>query len=445
MAINTVSSMLGTNEEQNNEVEKASEIDAQKPENEATASPAEDVPAEAEKPAETAEMKPEEAPVAEAEAKVEATANDVPPEPVVAADAGELEREAKAEPDPKPTRPARPRPQAEAESATRAARQLVDNVGTVSQEIEEEESRRKSEAEVENDTYNQLRTFARNKEIVWGTVYGCEDSERWPNHVIVTVLYNNVKVMIPDIAYFEDSFNFGPTYDSASEEVKYARRQTTVRYQAGAKVCFIVKDVNREEIKDGQFAGSYLVTASGSRKEAMALLRDIWFIHSNRSGATPGRPRQVNVGDIADARVLSVRQDMVLVECLGVETRIDTYNLNNDIVENCADFVKPGDTIPVRIRKLHVQGDHVYLTVSGRLNDVSKAILTMRPNSYYIGHVDHYNKDKQMYTIMLKNGVSAAVRKDNVLGGLDLSNGDTVSVFVTRIMPTYVFGVANKR
>ena len=444
MAINTVSSILNMDENPSNEEVKTSEIDAQKPENEAAEAPAEDVPAEVEKPAETAEMKPEEAPAAEAEKPAEKS-EDAPPEPVVAADAGELEREAKAEPDPQPTRSRRRRPQAEPEPEARQTRQLIDNVGTVSQDIEEEEARRKSDAEIENDTYNQLRTFARNKEIVWGTVYGCEENERWPNHAIVTVLYNNVKVMIPDIAYFEDSFNFGPTYDSAPEAQKFARRQTMIRYQAGAKVCFIVKDVAREMVKAGEFAGSYLITASGSRKEAMALLRDIWFIHSNRSGSTPGKPRQVNVGDIADARVLSVRQDMVLVECLGVETRIDTYNLNNDIVENCADFVKPGDTIPVRIRKLHVQGDRVYLTVSGRLNDVSKAILTMRPNSYYIGHVDHYNKDKQMYTIMLMNGVSAAVRKDNVLGGLELSNGDMVSVLVTRIMPTYVFGVANKR
>lgn len=436
MEINTASSILNMGEKAEDAEVKPAEIAPEMAESEPEAVAVEEAPAEAEKLADAAETAENSEPAAPAE--------DIPAEAAVTADAGELEREAKAEPDPQPTRSRAPRRQAAPAAAPRP-RQLVDNVGTVSREIEEENARKKSDAEIENETYNQLRTFMRNQEILWGEVVGCEDSDRWPNHAIVTIQYNDVKIMIPDIAYFEDTFNFGAAYDSAPESVKLERRQRIIRNQFGAKVCFIVKDVTRVQETDGEFAGSYVITASASRKEAMALRRDIWFIHSNRKASTAGKPRSVNIGDIADARVLSVRSDMALVECLGVETRLDAYNLNNDIVENCADFVSPGDTIPVRVRKLHVEGDHVYLTVSGRLNDVSKAILTMRQNSYYLGYVDHFNKEKQMYTIMLKNGVSAAVRQQNVQGGLQLSNGDKVSVLVTRIMPVYVVGIANKR
>ena len=110
------------------------------------------------------------------------------------------------------------------------------------------------------------------------------------------------------------------------------------------------------------------------------------------------------------------------------------------MVENCADFVQPGDTIPVRVRKLHVSPGKVYLTVSGRLNESSKLIHTMRQGAVYLGHVDHYNKAKDRYTIVLKNGVYGTATSGQVQGGIGLNPGDRVAFRVAEIKQGYLIG-----
>ena len=129
------------------------------------------------------------------------------------------------------------------------------------------------------------------------------------------------------------------------------------------------------------------------------------------------------------------------------ETRVEAYLLNDEFVENCTDFVRPGDSFKARVRTISVNPDgSVYLTVSGRLNETSKNILDIKQNGTYQGKVDHYNSRSNTYTIRLKNGVSASVRadSDHVNGGVELMNGDDVSVLVTRVTPTFVIGKAKK-
>ena len=316
-------------------------------------------------------------------------------------------------------------------------------IGVQSDEIIAEAAREKSAEEIEEKNFNDLRRYQRNGEILWGEVYGVEAS---PNlgSAIIAVLWNGIKVSIPDSEYFEDTFFFGNNYEGMSAKEKLNKRTIMARYQIGAKVCFCVKGTARTKIEFGEFAGEYMIDVVASRKEAMAKVRDIWFLHKNRKSRV-GTPREVHVNDIAKANVLAVKEDVVVVECLGVESRLDCYNLNDDIVENCRDFVKPGDVIPVRVRKVYVNADDtVYLTVSGRLNNASKMIHTMRERSNYLGQVDHYNKAKDRYTVMLKNGVTASVPSSMVQGGVPLTPGDDVAVMVTRIMDAYVIGAAIK-
>ena len=318
--------------------------------------------------------------------------------------------------------------------------QLQKNIGTKSDDLTEPLSVK----EIENDIFNDLKRYQRQGEILWGTVYGVEPNERF-GEAIISVLYNGVRISIPAHEYFEDTYNFGVTYKDMTEQQKMHRQMLAVRYQIGAEVCFVVKGVTREKIKDDDlFEDEYDIFAIGSRKEAMAKIRDIWFYHKNRKATTKTPPRTVSIGDQVDAHVLQVREDMTVVECFGVETRIDNYNLNNSIVTDCTDFVKPGDTIRVRVRKLHISPNSVYLLVSGRLNDSTKLIRAMKPKSTYLGKVAKYNDKSKFYTVTLKNGVNAAVRTRNVQGEVDLSIGDTVAVTVTSIRPTYVVGLAMK-
>ena len=318
--------------------------------------------------------------------------------------------------------------------------QLHKNVGTKSEDIIESPS----EKEIENDIFNNLKRYQRQGEILWGTVYGVEPNERY-GEAVISVLYNGVRISIPAHEYFEDSYNFGVTYNDMNDHQKMQRQMLAVRYQIGASVCFVVKGVAREKIKDDElFEDEYDIFAVGSRKEAMAKLRDIWFYHKNRKSSTKQPPRTVNTGDQFDAHVLQVREDMVVVECCGVETRIDNYNVSNSIVMDCTDYTKPGDTIRVRVRKLHISPTSVYLLVTGRLHDSTKLIRSMKPKSTYLGKVAKYNDKSKFYTVTLKNGVNAAVRTKNVQGEIDLSIGDIVAVTVTSIRPTYVVGLAMK-
>ena len=373
---------------------------------------------------------------------------DVPAEAAVPADLGEIEREEqKAEPQApglgRRSRRARNRAQ-NANANEASAPNVLNTVGTRSDDLRIEDSQKKSEKEIEEANFKKLQTYQRNREILWGTVYGVEETDAWEHTIVIAVLYNGIKVSIPDFAYFEPSYDFGANYQTMDENQKMRRRQVVAQYQLGARVCFTLMGVERRRIDEGQFENNYIIDAAGSRVDAMALLRDIWFIHENRKSTT-GTPRSVAVGDITDARVLAVREDYALVECLGVETRIDARNINNDIVYNCNDVVQPGDVIRVRVRRCYLNANkRVYLSVSGRLNDPSKAINAMNLPGWFLGHVDNYNAEKNTYTIMLKNGVQAAVRGDAVEGGIELSIGDRVKVYVFNSFETFVTGRAVK-
>ena len=70
----------------------------------------------------------------------------------------------------------------------------------------------------------------------------------------------------------------------------------------------------------------------------------------------------------------------------------------------------------------------------------SKLIGSMRKGAVYLGHIDHYNKAKDRYTIVLKNGVYGTATSGQVQGGLILNPGDRVAFRVTDIKPEYLIG-----
>lgn len=396
------------------------------------------------------EIKEPEAPAA-APAEQAIAEEPIPAPAAVPADLGEIERENRGEGDArisaKPNRQrVRPTPAPQTNSQPqREEPGIMDDIGTYSEDLMREDSVRKSQAEIDDENYRKMQTYCRNKEILWGTVYAVEETDAWKNTIVIAVLYNGVKVLIPDFEYFDKTYDFGANYKYADDEQKMRRRQVVAQYQLGARVCFVLSAVSRHRIEHGQFADEYITDAVGSRKEALDILRDIYFFHEKRK-RTNRAPRTVNVGDVQQARVLAVREDYALVECVGVESRIDAQNLTDTmILSNCHDYVKPGDVINVRIRRIYIdKNKNIYLALSGRLNDVNKEINLMRANNWYLGHVDKYNVEKGIYTIKLKNGVSAAVNKHDVEGGIELNIGDRVKVFVYTIKETHVSGKAMK-
>lgn len=301
---------------------------------------------------------------------------------------------------------------------------VLSEIGIKSEEVVQ----KNREIKTNNDElYSKL---IENHEILLGIISGIEDGDREDSFNIV-VTWNGLRVLIPDYQYFEDGFNFGVNYNELTSAIAKTRKRKNVAiHHNGAQIYFILKKVATD---------NYGVEfAVASRKEAMAMIRDEWFLHSNPDKIYE---REAKIGDIAPAHVISVVENSCLVECLGVETRLDANTLTNQYVENCKDFVSPGDTIEVRIRKLYLNNG-VYMTVNGRLNDNEGVIRTMKVKSNYLGCVDHYNKDKDMYVIRLNNGVNANVYSKSVIGTDALFNGQMVQVYVYSIMQNYVIGSA---
>ena len=316
----------------------------------------------------------------------------------------------------------------------------IDDVGEKSSEIIQQESR--NEKDNDYELFKKLTVAQKTRQLLWGEVYGVEQHNKKVN---IAVLWNGVKITIPDFEYFEPTFQFGSRYENASEEEKLKRRYTFASYQNGARVCFLVKGVVRNPIINGEFAGEHNIVCVASRKEAMELLRDINFYHKERKHAL-SNIQEIKPGSIANANIIAVKQDHIVVECLGVETRIFAHDTScSEFVENCQDHFEPGQTLPVKILKIHINGTQsVYLKVTGKIKDSSKLITTMELRSSYIGYVESVNNLKKIYNIRLKNGVLAGVLFSNVQGNIPLFIGNKVSVKVSKINDSFVYGSAMK-
>lgn len=301
------------------------------------------------------------------------------------------------------------------------------------------QQRLKEERNVEEDTYNQLLEYKKNKTILWAEVYSSEIDNNL-GIVGILALWNGFRICIPDKMYFLDSYNFSTDYRTLNPQEKLVVKQRFASYQIGAHVCFTITAIDRKPKEDGD---GFIYGVIGNRVEALNILQDIYFKHKKYN---VGRPVDIKVGDIAEAHVLSVSSLYAVVEALGVETRVDAFSLSNEYVDNCHDIVKPGDTLKVRIRKLHInEGDKpTYLTVSARINKTPDAISNMKVGSTYLGVVTKFNKESNLYTVRLKNGVNAAVIEKNIVNHQKLFNGDSVIVLVTTIEKEYVKGSVMK-
>ncbi len=297
---------------------------------------------------------------------------------------------------------------------------------------------------VDNDEtelqYNTLTEHMNKANILYGVVSGV-DVDTTNQYAIVTLIWNNTRVLIHENQYFEKTFNFGDGFATMSFQEKLDKKIRSARYNIGSRCPFIISEVSKMPINEGYFEGDYEVVAVASRVKALAKIRDKYFVHKNTNN-----PVNVPVNARAKANVIYVCESYVTVECLGVETRIDAYNLNENYVANCGDFVSVGDVILVRIKKEpRINGEDVYLSVSGRLNNGSKSINALRVGGSYLGEVESFNKGKRLYTIRLKTGVVVSVLEKAVQGHIELNPGDRAAVLITDVKPEgYAVGMAMK-
>lgn len=328
-------------------------------------------------------------------------------------------------------------------------------IGDYSEEIIQKHNEKKTEADKEYEEYKKLEKAYYTKQLLWGTIYSVEPTKIGDKKSFtINLLWNNkIKIMIPDDWYWLENMYFSKSYYNktkvengqtktrqSTEEEKTNIRMAIARNYVGAQICFILnsKPVRQKVEGNEMFEGEYITYAVGNRLEAINILRDKYFFHRNHKSNK--EPITIKKDDIVEAHVIGVKEDMVLVEALGVETRLDCYSLTDDYITDCHSKVKPGDDIKCKVLNVEIQDNKPKLTLSGRTKDVNKQILFMKKGAYYDGTVIYFNDKTQNYTIYLENGVRASVNKDRVQGYYNLAYGDKVTVYVLKIYDTHVAG-----
>ena len=302
--------------------------------------------------------------------------------------------------------------------------------------FEEEENRL-------NQVLDEFKKYEKDGTVLMGEVFGVEPLQD-TKQILIAVLYNGIKITIPDFEFFEPTFDFNevaPRYFAMSEKDKRKVREKVAKYHIGAKIYFCIKRAVKHKVENPDYDGEAELIVIASRKEAMEKRRDLFFTHiKNRNS-----PYNVKVGStIKRACVLAVSEKRVTLECCGVETRVDNYDLCDDDVQNCHDYVSPGDTIPVRIKKIHINPDSVYLKVTGKILDTAKAVKSTVPKGTYLGVVERFNKDRGLYTVKINNGIDVKVPVDYVIGNKDIFVGDKVQILIIKLENNFALGKARK-
>lgn len=306
---------------------------------------------------------------------------------------------------------------------------VIDPLGHKSDQVLLEDKYNLSPEAKREQALRDLRKAQRNNEVLVATV----ESIVTTNGLLrIGVMWNGIEVVFSKETFFEPEFSFGSDYDTLSNSEKANREMAFARYQLGAHIPFCIEKIANYRNEEGKNQ----VVVTGSKRKAMQIMREYYFF---------GNGEEVKVGDIATAHVFAVNTDWALIECLGCEYRLDAYSLNDSCVQNCADWVRPGDSIKVRIRKIHLGEDKsVKIVVTGRLFVAPETISAMKIDGTYLGQVDAYNAKKNTYSVVLLNGVLASVRASDVMYNIPITIGDRVSVKVKRVTDTHVIGAAMK-
>lgn len=278
-----------------------------------------------------------------------------------------------------------------------------------------------------------VETFEKYKEA--GEILWCTVSATAPlmdtASCMVQVEYNGTSITIVESEYFEDTFEFGGGIETLDKEVQKKEiailKNKRASAQLGATVPVIVTDIVKSDNEE-------TIVVIGSRKKAMSKLRAHYFLSGQYD---------IKKGDIvAEAHVLAVAPDYVIVECLGVETRMDAYSLSYQNIHNCKKHFHAGDVLKnVTIRKFHVnEGDDAYLTLTARTSATVQSADVLQVGSSYLGTISSYNKAKKCYSVILEKSHLTVTVYNHSKGDFVYSDGTRVTVTISKIYEHFAIG-----
>lgn len=153
-----------------------------------------------------------------------------------------------------------------------------------------------------------------------------------------------LKITIP----YDELFNQDPMQDAGNISLKtslekraYENRQRQITSKViDLPVSFIPKQIL--EVDEAE----RVVNVMASRRQALRKIRLRNYLGGGKWKAT------IHENEIYDARIISVGEQILLVELRGVETRIRKRNLTNRPIENLTTVFKVGQTIPVLVKQI---------------------------------------------------------------------------------------------
>lgn len=185
-----------------------------------------------------------------------------------------------------------------------------------------------------------------------------------------SLLSQRIRVTIP----FSEFYSVPPVnmrdIDLGTEEGRryYIQRQEMMaRKLIGLNIPFCITDIERDE-GDGYTKTSYAI--AGSRKKALPIL-------SRRSfESIRGNEPLIQVGDIVEAKVLSVAAHTIQVTVAGVDTIVPNYLLTFRYIEDFRNVYPNGKDISLRLRVTDIrkrEDGRYALTLNGRTLELERA------------------------------------------------------------------------
>ena len=170
-----------------------------------------------------------------------------------------------------------------------------------------------------------LSESMKSRRVITGTIAGIEHMDESPDLAYAVVYHGAFKVIIPASEMFEFDEDAADNY-----------RGATLSRRLGAEIDYVVKGIETD-------AG----VAAGSRLEAMRQRRREYYLDTDRNGH-----HQLEAGDIAEARVVSVIRPGAFVELFGIEQFIPLEELSYLRWVDATPHFRVGDRVLVKILEL---------------------------------------------------------------------------------------------
>lgn len=200
--------------------------------------------------------------------------------------------------------------------------------------------------------------------VITGTIAGIERMDENPDLAYAVVYHGAFKVIIPASEMFE--------FDEDSSE-NY--RGATLSRRLGAEIDYVVKGIEAD-------AG----VAAGSRLEAMRQRRREYYLDTDRNGH-----HQLEEGDIAEARVVSVIRPGAFVELFGIEQFVPLDELSYLRWVDATTHFRVGDRVLVKILELdRSDRNHISIKLSVKQageDAFKQAISRFKIGNIYVGNV----------------------------------------------------------